>query len=955
MEGGLTKPRGFHVSKTCALFLAFLMLVLIASALLLMYLLAPCPCARNEILHKRHQKPYPTNVRLPRSVVPHHYSIKLIPFLYPDNFTFTGRVVITCNVTMPTYNITLHSSELKIHETNLSRLTMEAIMDSDRNDADLLLPIKSTEFDKEREFYIIYPKGLLTPGGYKISISFTGVLNDALQGFYRSSYTVNNVTKWIAATQFQSTDARKAFPCFDEPALKAKFSIQIGRLKNMTSISNMPKTKNTEQVLDMPDYVWDQYIESVPMSTYLVAFVVSDFEHLSQGTFHVWVRPEAIDQARYALDIGPKILQYFESYFQIPYPLQKMDMIALPDFAAGAMENWGLITFRENTMLFQYGVSTNRDKQRVASVVSHELAHQWFGNLVTPSWWSDIWLNEGFATYVEYLGVDVVEPEWRTIDQFVVSDLQNVLQHDAYKSSHPVSASVSHPNEIDEIFDTISYEKGASIIRMMNHFLTTPVFKRGLTNYLNGRKFQSATQDDLWQALTEQAHLDNALEPDITVKKIMDTWTLKTGYPLITVTRNYKTGSALVSQKRFQYGNMDKAPGSDWWVPLSYTTQPKVEYATTNPLYWLKAENSIVIDNLKADPNHWVLFNINQTGFYRVNYDEKNWEMITAQLKNPSRFKKIGELNRAQILDDSLHLAYAGVINYSVALNITTYLSEETSYLPWASAFPAFNDIRKMIDKMPIYDKFKKYLLHLITKLYDETNFDDNLTDPQLVVYKRVEVFRWACKLGIEKCLRHSVTQFHNWRISPDPTKHNPISPNMKGTVYCNALREGGQIEWDFAWEMYLKTNVISEKVLLLSALGCTRETWLLSRYLHWAVTEDSGIRKQDGATVFSTVASNQIGQSLAFAFVRDNWKKIKQFFGPTAFTLDAIIRSTTSHMNTEYDLKMLKEFAEVNYNDLIEQSKAIEQSIEIVENKINWMKNNYGQVEKWLNEFSSV
>lgn len=201
-------------------------------------------------------------------------------------------------------------------------------------------------------------------------------------------------------------------------------------------------------------------------------------------------------------------------------------------------------------MLYQMGVSANKHKQRVGTVVAHELGHQWFGNLVTPSWWSDLWLNEGFATYIEYLGVDYVEPSWRTTDQFVVNDLQNVLQQDAYKSSHPVSASVSHPNEIDEIFDSISYGKGASIIRMMNHFLTKKVFKSGLTNYLNSRKYQSATQDDLWQVLTEQAHMEYVLEPEFSVKEIMDTWTLKTGFPMITVKRNYEDGSAIISQVR---------------------------------------------------------------------------------------------------------------------------------------------------------------------------------------------------------------------------------------------------------------------------------------------------------------------------------------------------------------------------------------------------------------------
>ncbi|KAF6203836.1 hypothetical protein GE061_002171 [Apolygus lucorum] len=950
MEGGLTKPRGYQVTRPCAFILACLFLIVIATALLLMYLLAPCPCARSAgSSYSRLSRKSNLYVRLPTSVVPHAYNLKLIPFLQQGNFNFSGNVDITINVTLATYNITLHSADLTILKTSVRRVVEEnAVMDEDS--PDFQIPIRKTEFDLKREFYVIHLNRLLEPGQYKVNIEFTGILNDALQGFYRSSYVNNNVTWWIATTQFQSTDARRAFPCFDEPALKAKFTIHIGRPSNMKAISNMPKEGESTPVEGMRDYMWDHFKESVPMSTYLVAFTVSDFEHWSDRSFKVWARSQAIDQAKYALKIGPKILKHFEEYFGIAYPLPKMDMIALPDFAAGAMENWGLITYRESTMLFQDGVSASRHKQRVASVVAHELAHQWFGNLVTPSWWSDLWLNEGFATYIESLGVEVVEPSWRTGDQFVVRELQNVLEQDAYKSSHPVSAPVSHPNEIDEIFDSISYGKGASIIRMMDHFLTTPVFKRGLTNYLNSRKFQSATQDDLWQALTDQAHADNALDPEITVKQIMDTWTLKTGFPVVTVTRDYDRGSATISQKRFQYMYPTETRASNWWIPLSYTSQDRADFTTTKPSHWLKAQGEITIENVNAYPSQWVIFNINETGFYRVNYDERNWQLIIAQLRDPDRFLNIGELNRAQLIDDSLQLARAGQLNYSVALNLTTYLAEEVSYLPWETAFPGLGFLNTMLKKMPIYDKFKSYYLHLIFKLYQETGFIDRHTDEQLLIYKRVEVLRTACDLGHEDCVKNAVLQFQHWRSSPNPDKNNPVSPNLKSTIYCTALREGGQAEWDFAWERYLNANVGSEKQLILQALGCTRETWILSRYLHRAITEGSGIRKQDTSTVFSTVSNNIIGRPLAFEFVRDNWQKIKEFLGPTVFTLSNIIRFTTNDMITEYELKQLKEFAiSKGEEELGSATKAVDQSIEIVEANVHWMTNYYKDVERWL------
>ncbi|XP_012268487.2 aminopeptidase N isoform X2 [Athalia rosae] len=963
------RKRGCTVSRCGGFLLGTLFLLSVVVTALLVYHFAPCADSVSRTGNREAGMPgikigkgfgaagfagKKLDLRLPRSVVPVLYRLKLTPFIWPGNFTFNGEVEILVNVTEDTKNITLHSTNLDIDEA-ATKVKIYLPDDGTIRKQTEDIGVEKQTNDTLRQFHVIHTSNLLKAGKrYTVNLKFVGYLNDYLEGFYRSSYTVGNQTRWIATTQFQPTDARQAFPCFDEPALKAQFEISIARPKNMTSISNMKGTVDRRPIPGLPTYEWDRYERSVPMSTYLVAFVVSDFATMTSkdGKVSVWARSEALDQSLYSLEIAPKILKYFEDYFRIEFPLPKMDMIALPDFSAGAMENWGLITYRETAMLYQESVSTSSNLQRVATVVSHELAHQWFGNLVTPSWWTDLWLNEGFASYVEYLGMDSVEPDWRVLEQFVVHEVQNVFGLDALESSHPISVKVGDPDEISEIFDRISYAKGASIIRMMDHFLTTDVFKRGLTNYLREKAYQSAEQNDLWDALTKQAHEDKVLDQRTTVKQIMDTWTLQTGFPVVTVIRDYERGGATLTQQRFLLQNSTTTSQSGneplWWVPITFTSQNELNFKNTKPSHWMEAEPSLTLHNLKARSNEWMIFNVQETGYYRVNYDERNWRLIIQELSKSS-FKNISTINRAQLVDDALNLARAGQIDYATALDVTSYLAHESEYLPWKAAYTAMGYLDSMLVKAEGYDRFRIFALKLLDNVYKLTGFIDALGDPHLTVYSRIGVLSWACSLGHEDCVRNAVTQFHNWRTTPSPEKNNPISPNLKSVVYCTAIRVGGQIEWDFAWQQYQLTNVGSEKDLLLHALGCSRETWILSRYLNWAVTENSGIRKQDASRIFGSVSNSVIGQPLAFNFLRNEWARIKTYLGSSLSNLNSIITSSTKRLNAKYQLNDLLEFANDHSAELGTAKRAVQQAAEHAQANIKWLERNHGTILSWL------
>ncbi|RWS03028.1 aminopeptidase N-like protein, partial [Dinothrombium tinctorium] len=736
------------------------------------------------------------------------------------------------------------------------------------------------------------PSNLEANNVYSVSMSFKGNLNNELVGFYRSNYEDANTgeQRWIAVTQFQATEARRAFPCFDEPALKATFSITLIHLKNMTALSNMP-LKESE---DRGTWVADKFETTVNMSTYLLAFVVGDIEQMKSNDASV-------------------------------------NMVAVPDFNAGAMENWGLIIYRETAMLYDSNISSVFNRQRVATVVAHELAHQWFGNLVTPKWWDDLWLNEGFASYMEYEGVDSVHPNWKMFDQFVLDEIQDVFELDCLKSSHPISVKVGHPDEINEIFDRISYGKGASIIRMMNHILGSETFKKGVSNYLNALKFSNADTNDLWKYLSAAQNVNESSENYVDVAKVMDSWTLQTGYPVVTITRDYDTKTAVLSQRRFLLASRNETlnslsdAGTKWEMPITYTNENELNWTPITKLWMRKDESNIFIDVFSRAPidfysyleqdfiifpekdvptaDKWLIANLQEVGFYRVNYDVKNWQLLIKQLK--TNHSIIHVINRAQILDDLLDLARAGMIPYSLALEATKYLKNEEEHIPWDTVASAFTFLDLMLRRTAIYGNWKRYVINLVKPVYDKIGWNVENKDDILKQNLQYTALMLACDYEHEACIQTAKTKFQEWKQSVESGKpENLIPANLRSIVYCMAVKHGSENDWNFIWSQYIQNKLAAEGDKLMRSLACSRQPWLLNRYLDWAFNESSRIRKQDGSSVFRSVAASNYGRDLAFNYLRDKWDRIVNYYGKSFFSFGNLIKSVTSSMNTEFELK---------------------------------------------------
>eukprot|EP00058_Branchiostoma_floridae_P020053 XP_002605543.1 hypothetical protein BRAFLDRAFT_130666 [Branchiostoma floridae] len=576
-------------------------------------------------------------------------------------------------------------------------------------------------------------------------------------------------------------------------------------------------------------------------------------------------------------------------------------MAAIPDFPFGAMENWGLITYRETSLLYDPSVSTEANKQRVAVVVAHELGHQWFGNLVTAEWWDDIWLNEGFASHVEYLGaahaepdwmlwfgnlvtpawwedlwlkegfastaeypgVDFVEPTWAMEDQFLEEDLHPVFALDSLSTSHPISLPVNHPDEISQIFDTISYSKGASIIRMMSSFLGSS-YTKGIKSYLERYQFANAVQDDLWNSLTEAAQEDG--RTDVQVKDVMDTWTLQMGFPVVTVTRDYSNGRVTVSQRHFLYDPEANVPESPynyvWQVPLTYTTGEDMNFADP-PQTWIRDKTEEF--PLSAAPTSWLIANVNQTGYYRVNYDMANWELLTNFLMSDD-FQAIPVATRSALIDDAFNIAQ----------------------------------------------------------------------------YNRMTALSLACNFGYNGCLQNASQKFSEWRGG------GSVSPNLKRTVYCYGIANGNENDWNFAWQRYLSTDTVaSEKALLLSALACTADQYVLRRYLDWTI-DSTKVRKGDALNTIVSISGNKLGKAMVWTFLNQNWDYIFDSYGGSLFGLTGLILGVTENFNTEEELQQMQDFV-TSHPELGTATRAFQQAQERARANIKWRQQSEDDVAQWL------
>ncbi|KAH9279726.1 Puromycin-sensitive aminopeptidase [Echinococcus granulosus] len=946
------------------------------------------------------------HVRLPRTIVPINYKLDLVPNF--TSFTYAGRVSVELQVVEATKQIIFNSKGLEI--------SFASYQDTQATIA----------YDEEQEIVIFVFPTCLQPTRGRLNLEFRGKFATDMLGLYYSSYIEKSGKKCnILATQFESVFARRAFPCMDEPDRKATFDISIVALDNQVALSNMPEVSREivttpEGCSEPPDgrgYVKVTFARTPVMATYIVAMVLGDFEHIS-STVIPYSTSNACSSSvsktekctkvpmrdleirvftplgkrkfgEHALNVAEKSLPFYAELFGSPYPLPKLDLVAIPDFDCNAMENWGLVTYRETALLIDPENSSLLSKQQVALTVAHEVSHMWFGNLVTMSWWTDLWLNEGFATWAKCLAVDHCFPDYDIWTHFVSSEYIKALRSDELKSSHPIEVEVNSAQEVEEIFDAVSYQKGSCVIRMLHDYMGPCFFQAGLKAYFKKFEYSNAKTADLWTAL-ETTGVCNVTE-------IMSLWTKQTGYPVVSVRLIHEPDgrySIGLKQQRFlaDGSSMKGEPPSYWRIPInvcavddssklllrkvigiaSSTPSPSSSYSPSSKTAdWgdkanctakSEAESQEIIYPLPdsvCSPR--VRLKPDAIGFYRVHYDST---MMDAILEAISR-GTVPERDRISLLDDQFALARAGFQDLDRVLQFCRAFVGETRYSVWSVLSEGLAQVRTLLEEasypagddviFPEASKgicgLNKLYIELALPVYEKIGFEPTSVDSNNDRLLRPIIISILGRIGHGDVISKAQTAFERHYVAvtsaPDgqaaTDQSKLISPDLRTAVYCMCMRVGGDEEFGKLLELHDRATLNDERVRILSSLGATTNADLIRRLFDLTFTEY--VRKQDRFHTLLGVTRTPGGRRALWNLVRGRITTLAEDLG-TSHLLARVLRGSASDFASKERYDEIKAFYQEHD---VPCPRVIQQTLESVNINVEQWKRNAKSLGNFL------
>jgi len=774
--------------------------------------------------------------KLPTHIRPDRYQLRFTPDL--TAFTFVGEETVDIQVLEPTTDVVANAAELQIHSVAVVTYNGQTI------------PGRVTLDEINERAILTFPE-MLSAGPYQLQLTFSGMLNDKLHGFYRSTYKdANGQDKMLASTQFESTDARRAFPCWDEPAHKAVFQTTLVIPEHLTALSNtaivhetpLPGTGTKEVV----------FADTIKMSTYLVAFIVGEFAatdpvYIGQTPLRVWAVPGKRHLAQFAREVGAASLRFFTEYYHYPYPGDKLDLVAIPDFAAGAMENLGAITFRETALLVDEKSAARSDLERVANVVSHENAHMWFGDLVTMRWWNGLWLNEAFATFMATLAVDHYKPDWQRWTSFAVSRASAMVV-DGLHSTRPIEFPVQRPEEAAGMFDVLTYQKGAAVLRMLEQYLGAETFRAGIALYLKRHEFANTETTDLWDAIEEASH-----QP---ARALMDSWVFQPGYPLLSV--RTEGNDVIISQHVFRY----LPDGSDlerlWQVPIflrASTTQG--EHSQTTLL-----TGKEVRLQLPSQPD-WVVVNAGGHGFYRVQYSPELHECLTANLHDT-----LSAVERFNLVNDTWAAAQAGLTPMTTYLDLLSLFRDETDPNVWNVILASGQYLYHLLDAQQ-RPALQTFLRNLLTPIVQKLGWSPQDGEQELISQLRGELLSALGTLGGDTFIQAEARARYVQHTQHPETVDRNVVPALVSILASS----GGAAEYEEFTTNFKTAKTPQEETRYLFALAAFQPADLFERTLR--LTINSEVRTQNAPYLMRLLLLNTEQRERAWAFLTANWDEM--------------------------------------------------------------------------------
>ncbi|HYK08497.1 MAG TPA: M1 family metallopeptidase [Candidatus Eisenbacteria bacterium] len=841
--------------------------------------------------------------RLLHQIKPLEYTLLFKPNL--ESFTFSAEESLLCDVLTPTKKITLHAHNLEVAKASLVVNGEEHIAEISYN-------------KKSKTVTLTFPQ-TLQKGQHTLDLLFSGKISNTLRGWYKSAYTVGGEKRHLATTQFEEIGAREVFVSIDDPLAKAIFNVSFVIPSHLTAISNTIDTV----VAEHDGFKTVQFAPTPKMSSYALAFIVGDFEYIEKKitsgvNVRVFVTPGKKSQAQFALETVVKMLPFYEKYFDIAYPLPVLDLIAIPDFDAGAMENWGAITAREVALLVDEEQTSSANKQWVATVIAHELTHMWFGNLVTMKWWDDLWLNEGFASYMEYVGLHEFFPQWNVWEQFAVLDHNRALGLDSLENTHPIQAQITDVEKVSEIFDAVSYSKGACVIQMLVNFLGEKDFQKGLQIYLKKHQYGNAETQDLWNSLEEASGKK--------IKNMIHAYTSQPGHPLVQVTSN--NNSLTLSQTRFYSSLLSRKNSQDttlWQIPLS-VQKPT---STTEEIFLKDVSLTVPFSD------SWIKLNKGETSFARVMYDAK----VYKNFQQPIEQKVLSSIDRMGLVRDAFDSAESGYLPTDNALLLAKNYTKEDSYIVWAALLGKLGTIENLLSQDALLPSFHMFVRHLLGEIKKKTTWEKRPTDSHSDILLRSTILASLTQYEDKETIAKALELF-----TQIAKNNKSIDTDIRGVVYA-AVAENGEVkEYETLQQLYIQEELATEKNRIGNALCLFSDKLLIQKTLEFSLSEH--VRTQDIGRFLVMSFGNKKGKSITWNFIKTHWDELLEKMA--GIGMDWIIEGASSVVEENLAEDIKKFFATHPHPKL---ERTMKQVIEQIESNRDWLKRDREAIENFLSK----